>query len=179
MDVFDVLFRRLLQVDLPEATSVDQIVGPGEQLRRHQFVQIAVIRHQLIIISSNLIPHFPSPLFSIPLRPRLNCLSSSSVIFFPSLIPFLLFSSCSISLQYYAALPMPINLRNLIRSSFDFLLIVISLSILRVDSLSLKGKVVAFFSFDLDRERDSSELSLLFSTSLLDLEGAFETPAVD
>lgn len=175
MHVFDVLFCGLLEVDRPKAGCVDEAVGLGEELRGHHFVQVAVIGHQLIIISSKRVPHFPRPLFSTPLRPKVNCLSSSSVIFFPSFMPFLLLSSCSISVQYSAAMPIPMSLRNLILSSLDFLLIVMSLSIFRVDSLILNGKLIGSFSFSLERDRDFSELSLL----LLDYLKTFPLVAIN
>lgn len=57
---------------------------------------------------------------------------------------------------------MPINLRNFMRSSLVFLLMVMSFNILKVESLILKGSY-ATFSRDLDLEESLSyELTFLY-----------------
>ena len=55
---------------------------------------------------------------------------------------------------------MPINFKNFILYYFDFLLMVISLSIFKVDSLILKGNSLFFYLFYLERDRyEESSLS--------------------
>lgn len=87
-------------------------------------------------------------------------------------MPFFCLSSFSMSYQYSFALLMPISLRNFMRSSFVFLFIVMSFSILKVESLILKGSSFTF-SRDLDLEESlSSELAFLYALGATGCTGA-------
>lgn len=107
--------------------------------------------------------HFPKPRFSMPLLLWLNCRYKLSMVSCLSLMPFFCFSNFSMSYQYSLALLMPINLRNFILSYFVFLFMVMSFSILKVESLILKGSSLTF-SRDLDLDESLSDELAFFST---------------